>query len=72
MTSLAVEFARPSRLRVTTPLGGRVPAGGIPTVMVTVTVMTVPAAGAAIEGTTVMAVVLFWLLIVTGCDVDAA
>jgi len=58
VTRPAVELASPSTFSVTFPLGGTVPAGGMPTIIVTTTVMVEPAAGVVVEGTTVIEVVL--------------
>ena len=58
VTRLAVELASPSTLSVTFPLGGTVPAGGIPAVIVTTTVRVDAAGGVVVDGTTVIDVVL--------------
>ena len=56
----------PSTSRVTVPVGVKLPAGGMPTVSVTVAVMVAPGDVVKVEGTTARLVVLFCVLMLTG------
>src|SRR5579864_737565 len=68
----AVAFGAPSTVSVTLPVGATVPAGGVPTATVTVTVNDAPTIGVVVDGVTVGVVVLGWMLMVSTCEVTAA
>ena len=72
VVSVAVELAVPSRFSVTLPVGLAVPAGGVPTVSVAVTVRDAPSAGVVVEGTMASDVELGWNAMGSGDDVLAA
>ena len=68
VVSVAVAAWTPSTAMMTDPLGGRLPGGGVPAVMVTVTLKLAPAA--TVAGAEIAGVVWLFEIVTTNGGVD--